>query len=204
MILGMFGFAGAGLVVGAYMAGWYGSAATPGFLMPFVTIFGGLATFVAGLWGFRARDGLATGILGVWGSFWMSYGLLYLLFSLQTLARPTGAFTEFGVWFAILALITLPGVAAALAVSWTTTVTLGLGFVAAGLASAGYISGSPALVAAGGWFLVAAAVAGWYASTALLLESSFGHEIIPIFRTRYALNQPQVDLGKGEPGVKRG
>ncbi|NED51990.1 hypothetical protein G3I24_13945, partial [Micromonospora aurantiaca] len=46
-ILGLFGFAGATMMVGAWQAGWYGNAATPLILWPFVLFFGGLAQFLA-------------------------------------------------------------------------------------------------------------------------------------------------------------
>ena len=49
-VLGLFGFAGATFIVAAHMAGWYGSASTPGYLFPFAAFFGGLAQFLAGMW----------------------------------------------------------------------------------------------------------------------------------------------------------
>ena len=41
-ILGLFGFATATLMVGAWMAGWYGNALTPLALFPFVLTAGGI------------------------------------------------------------------------------------------------------------------------------------------------------------------
>ncbi|HEX4123490.1 MAG TPA: hypothetical protein VHY37_02110 [Tepidisphaeraceae bacterium] len=42
-ILGLFGFAGATVMVGAYMARWYGGPNTEMILFPFAAVFGGLA-----------------------------------------------------------------------------------------------------------------------------------------------------------------
>ena len=78
-ILGLFGFAGATFIVAAYLANWYGTAATPFFLFPFALFFGGLAQLVAGFYSYRARDGLATAMHGMWGSFWLAFGILNLL-----------------------------------------------------------------------------------------------------------------------------
>src|SRR5918911_730826 len=78
-ILGLYGFAGATLMVAANMAGWYGTKSSPGFLFPFAAMFGGLAQFLAGMWAFRARDALATAMHGMWGAFWLAWGILYLL-----------------------------------------------------------------------------------------------------------------------------
>ena len=59
-ILGLFGFAGATFIVGARLAGWYGTPASGEFLFPFAITFGGIAQFAAAMWAYRARDGLAT------------------------------------------------------------------------------------------------------------------------------------------------
>jgi succinate-acetate transporter protein len=40
-------------------------------------MFGGLAQFIAGLYGFKARDTLVTVINTMWGSFWIAIGILY-------------------------------------------------------------------------------------------------------------------------------
>lgn len=42
-VLGPFGFAGATLIVAAWMAGWHGSRTTPDYLVPFAALVGGLA-----------------------------------------------------------------------------------------------------------------------------------------------------------------
>src|SRR3954468_14976934 len=78
-ILGLFGFAGATFMVAANLAGWYGNTGSGVFLFPFAAVFGGVAQFAAALWGYRARDGIATAMHGMWGSFWMAYGILWLL-----------------------------------------------------------------------------------------------------------------------------
>lgn len=61
------------------MANWWGNGESPTIFFPFVAIFGGLAQFIAGIFGFPARDTLVTVINTMWGSFWMSIGLLYYL-----------------------------------------------------------------------------------------------------------------------------
>jgi succinate-acetate transporter protein len=86
-------------MVAANLAGWFGPAGAPFYLLPFAAFFGGLAQFLAGMWSYRARDALATAMHGMWGSFWMSYGLLYLLFATGTITPPTGALVELGFWF---------------------------------------------------------------------------------------------------------
>src|SRR3954466_9173952 len=108
-ILGLFGFAGATLIVAAHMAGWYGGSKTDLYVFPFAAFFGGLAQFAAGMWSYRARDGVATAMHGMWGAFWLGYGLLNLLVVTKTL--PTGETMDhaLGFWFIALCAITASG-----------------------------------------------------------------------------------------------
>lgn len=77
--LGLAGFSGSTFITASYIAGWWGSKDSPTIFFPFVAFWGGLGQFIAGLYGFPARDVLVTVIHCLWGSFWMSIGLLYLL-----------------------------------------------------------------------------------------------------------------------------
>src|SRR5262249_45851889 len=117
--LGLFGFMAATLMVGANMAGWSGDARTPSFLFPSAAVFGGIAQLAAGLWSYRARDALATAIHGAWGSFWIAYGILWLLVVTGnlTLPLPGQAFPALAFWFIGLAAITWSGALASLAES---------------------------------------------------------------------------------------
>jgi succinate-acetate transporter protein len=86
--LGLAGFAGSTWITSSYIANWWGNADSPVISFPFVAFFGGLAQFIAGLFGFAARDVLVTVINTMWGSFWMSVGLLYaFVVSMRKLLR---------------------------------------------------------------------------------------------------------------------
>lgn len=54
--LGLAGFAGSTWITSSYIADWWGNAESPTIFFPFVGIFGGLAQFIAGIYGFQARD----------------------------------------------------------------------------------------------------------------------------------------------------
>lgn len=203
-ILGLYSFAGGATIVGAFLAGWYGSPQTPAHIAPFVALFGGVAQFVAALWGYRARDGLATILFGLWGSLWASYGVLYLLAASGLLRLPSGPFPELGLWFLVVAWITAPGVIAAAAVSWSLVATLAVGVAATATVGAGEFVGGGLLLVAGGWLLVIAGVLAWYTATAALLHFTFQRRILPGFETVYFRQAPPVSSGVGEPGVRRG
>src|SRR5919204_6080994 len=76
-ILGLFGFAGATFIVAANVAGWYGDhATTPLVLAPFAAVFGGIAQFMAGVWGYPAPHARPPPMRGMWGAFLIAYRIL--------------------------------------------------------------------------------------------------------------------------------
>lgn len=211
-ILGLYGFMGATLMVGAWQAGWYGSVATPLILFPFAAVFGGVAQFSAALFSFRARDGLATAMHGTWGSFWMAFGIFYLLVATHVLvAKPLGAPNpDFAMWFVVLALITAGGAVAAMAVNLGLFQVLS--FLAAGAAvtAAGFWGGNLTVLHIGGWLFVISAALAWYAATAMMLYGTFKKVILPMGNLKMAANIPggepfePVAYPKGMPGVRVG
>jgi succinate-acetate transporter protein len=209
-VLGWFGFAGATFVVGAWLAGWYGSTTTPDFLFPFVGLVGGLAQFLAAMWSFRARDVLATAMHGIWGAFWLSYGVLWGLFAAHTLHRPIGTFSGLGFWFVSLAAITALGAVAALARSIGLFALLASLTAGSALAAYGYLANSHSTLTVAGYFLVVSAVVAWYEAGAMLLADTFGRVVLPLGTYVREDNVPGqsgmrvVEWGLGEPGIRHG
>ncbi|GAA5183340.1 GPR1/FUN34/YaaH family transporter [Rugosimonospora acidiphila] len=209
-VLGLFGFAGATFIVAANLAGWYGSTTTtPTFLFPFAAMFGGLAQFLAGMWAYRARDTLATAMHGTWGSFWLGYGILYLLVAVHVLVPPT-PFRALGFWFIALAAITWSGTVAALAVNLSLASVLATLAAGATCEAVGMISGSSAWRTTGAYIFIASAVLGWYTATAIMFESTFKRVVLPVGRVGGSTNRPgglpgePIQYRAGEPGVKIG
>lgn len=204
-ILGLYGFAGATFMVAAHMAHWFGSSHTALLLVPFAAVFGGLAQFVAGMWSYKARDGLATAIHGMWGSFWMAYGVLVLLLSTGRVQQPTGAFfPELGYWFIVLAAISWVGAGAAAAEN-RALVTV-LTFMAAGstIGAIGLLVGIEGLMILTGYLFIIAAIAAWYAASALMLNEVYGRDVWSLGKSAHARQMPPITVGTGEPGVIRG
>lgn len=214
-ILGLFGFAGATMMVGAWQAGWYGGPTTPMILFPFALTFGGLAQFLAGMWSYRARDGVATAMHGMWGAFWLAFGLLFLLVDLgafpTALAPALGlANAGFAFWFVVLALITGLGMIAALGENMALAAVLAPLAVGAGFTAAGFFAASTWPLRVGGWLFVAAAVVAVYTAAAMMFEGSFGRTILPLGKYRADANVPgrrasrPLGYAQGQPGVKAG
>ncbi|GLZ02744.1 hypothetical protein Acsp03_02110 [Actinomadura sp. NBRC 104412] len=214
-ILGLFGFAGATMMVGAWQAGWYGGAATPLVLFPFALTFGGLAQFLAGMWSYRARDGLATAIHGMWGAFWLAWGLLFLLIAIGSfplvVAPSIGVTnTAFAFWFIPLCVITALGALAALGRNLAQAALLLVLAAGAGFTAAGFWTGSTWPLRTGGWLFVIAAGLAVYVAASMMLEETYGRTILPLGKYRQAANVPgrrasrPLEYRYGEPGVRVG
>lgn len=211
-ILGLYAFSAATMMVAANLAGWYGDARSPEFLFPFAAIFGGLAQLLAGMWSFRARDALATAMHGMWGSFWLAYGLLWLLVAAGVTTLPAGKFPELAFWFTMLAAITWIGAFAAAGENlglFMTLLTLAGGSSCLAIR---YFADLGAWETAGGWVLVFSAGFAWYTASAMLLEGVYGRVILPLGMERrrahvapghHAPVEP-IEYAFGEPGVRQG
>lgn len=210
-ILGLFGFAAATFMVAAQEIGWYGNATSGQYLFPFAAAFGGLAQFAAGMWAYRARDGLATAMHGMWGSFWIAYGVFYLLAATGALTLPaSGPFPELGFWFFTLAAITAVGALAALAEGLGLTITLATLAVGAAFFGIGDYTGTTGWIDAGGWVLIASAIAAFYTASAMMLEGAYGRVILPLGKWRMQATIPgrtvtdTIEYERAEPGVRQG
>ncbi len=203
-VLGLYGFAGATFMIAAHMAHWFGGVLADEYLAAFAAVFGGIAQFTAGMWGFKARDALATAIHGTWGSFWIAYGLLQLAFMTKVLPQPTGVFQALGFWFIVLAAITWMGLWAAIAENKLVAVVLG--FLAAGstVAIFGEMLGTGWIQILAGYLFIVSAIVAWYTASAMMLESAFHRPVLGLGKTARAKKAPNLMPGKGEPGVIRG
>jgi uncharacterized protein len=209
-ILGLFGFAGATFMVAAHLAHWYGGSTSLNYIWPFAATFGGVAQFAAALWAYRARDGLATAMHGMWGSFWMGFGILFLLNTVHALAVPTGQFVPFGYWFLVLAVITGSGALASLGESLGMFAVLCTLAVGSAFAAIFYLTGTGGWDTAAGWVLLASSWIATYVASALMMAGTFGRTVLPLGKYRREANVPggktirPLQFELGEPGVKQG
>ena len=209
-ILGLFGFAAATFMVATNIAGWYGTSTSPIYLFPFAAVFGGVAQFAAGMWAYRARDAIATAVHGMWGSFWIAYGILYLLVAVHAIVLPTGKFPELAFWFFPLAAITASAAVASVGQNLGVTATLTSLAGGAGCLAIGYLIGSSAWLHTGGWILFASSICAFYTGSAMMWKASFGRVVLPLGEPQAEANLPghsythPIEYHDGEPGVRQG
>jgi hypothetical protein len=211
-IMGLFGFMIATVMLGAWQAGWYGTAKTPLVIWPFALVAGGLLQSAAALYSLRARDGVAVAVHTAWGSFWIGWGILQLLVATHVMAAipPGAASASMGFWFIALTLVTFWGMLGAMAHSlglFTVLSTLSAG---AAVTAAGFFAGSLPVQQAGGVLFVIAAAAAWLTAGAMTLEHAFGRVIIPLGKWPPRSNVPghaitdPIAYPAGMPGVRAG
>ncbi|KAJ9218444.1 hypothetical protein DTO027B5_1272 [Paecilomyces variotii] len=212
--LGLAGFAGSTWITATYIARWWGTESSPTIFFPFVAFWGGLGQFVAGLFGYAARDNLVTVIHVLWGSFWMSIGVLYLLVATGTLPpHPIHEhYPELASWMVVLAFFTWSGneAVASLArdlILCGVLTTLAIGSTIACCLFA-YGGGVGTGMKAAAYFWIISSILAWWRVTVYLAEEAFGRgtvqKFFPIFRTPMEKRRPLLAPGLGEPGVKRG
>lgn len=211
-ILGLYGFFAATIMVGTNLAGWWGDERSALVVFPFAFVVGGIAQFLAGMWSYRARDGLATAIHSVWGSFWIAYGIFYLLVATHVL--PTTPLTQpniaFAMWFVGLASITGVGAFAALTDSLGLVAVLGPLAAGSGFFAAGLWTGNVSLDRIAGWLFVVSAASAWYVASAMMLAATSGRTVLPLGKFSAAANVPgrrpttPIEYASGEPGVRVG
>jgi succinate-acetate transporter protein len=210
-ILGLFGFFSATLLIGANLAGWWGSPLSQTLVFPLALVLGGLAQFLAGMWAYRARDGLATAMHGIWGGFWLAFGLYQLLVTTGNLPAVTmPQDVAFGFWFIPLGAITTLGAFAALARNAGMFAVLAPLAAGSGFAAAGFIGGLQWALVVSGWLFVFSAGFALYAAGAMMLREAYGRTILPTGEWKAAANVPgrrpgePVEYEAGMPGSRAG
>jgi uncharacterized protein len=211
-IMGLFGFMIGTVMLGAWQAGWYGTAVTPLVIWPFAMFAGGIMQSIAAVASLRARDGLAVAVHTAWGSFWVGWGILQLLVAVHVMPPILlGASSpSFAFWFIALALVTMWGMLGALAQNILLFVTLAVLTAASAVTAAGMWAGSLATENAGGWLFVISAAAAWLVAGSMVLEHSFGRTIIPLGKWSKRANIPggkatdPIAYPAGMPGVRVG
>ncbi|KAF2963493.1 hypothetical protein GQX73_g10085 [Xylaria multiplex] len=223
--LGLAGFAASTWITASYIANWWGVPDSPTIFFLFVGIFGGLGQFIAGIYGFRARDTLVTVVNTMWGSFWISIGILYAFVAAGALPLHEihTHFPELAAWFVMLAVFTWSCAIAATArdlVLCACLFSLAIGSTIAcclfsynggsGSASGDGLEGGVTRgIKAASYLWMFSSLCAWWRVTAYLVEEAYGPDhwitkFFPIGRTSLEKRAPILIKGLGEPGVKRG
>jgi hypothetical protein len=143
--------------------------------------YGGLAQLLAGMWEFRTGNTFGAVAFTSYGAFWLSFFAFGLWFDKLLPAKDPGvaghslglyliAWGIFTTYMFIASLRTTGAVALVFFLLAITFIVLGIG----------QVNGSMDTIKIGGYIGIATAIAAWYASFAVVLNSTFGKTMLPV------------------------
>jgi uncharacterized protein len=140
--------------------------------------YGGLAQLLAGMWEFRTGNTFGATAFTSYGAFWISFFVFVTFFADKIPAADTGHavglyLIAWGIFTAYMFIASLRTTAAIATVFLLLTLT----FVVLGIGDAG---GNENITKLGGYIGLATAAAAWYASFAVVTNSTFGKTLLPV------------------------
>ncbi|OGO03329.1 MAG: hypothetical protein A2Y59_04340 [Chloroflexi bacterium RBG_13_52_14] len=177
--LGLGGFALTTFILNVVNAGLI-SADNLGMVLPVGIFYGGLAQFCAGMWEFKRGDTFGATCFTSFGAFWMGMAVMVLLENTGVISPvPREGMT---VLFIAWGIFTAYATVASLKVNKAVTsifVTLVILFC---LLAAGEWNGTVHKIA--GYEGILCALIAWYTSAAVLINTLFGRDVLPLGRAK--------------------
>ena len=175
--LGLAAFALTTFVLSMFNSGLVSSGGEP-IVFGLALTYGGLAQILAGMWEFRTGNTFGAVAFTSYGAFWLSFWAFVQFFEKSVpkadAGHAVGLFLiAWGIFTAYMFIASLRTTAAVSLVFILLTVT----FFLLGIGNAG---AHPNIIKAGGWVGLATAVAAWYASFAVVTNSTFGRIVLPV------------------------
>jgi len=143
--------------------------------------YGGIAQLLAGMWEFRTGNTFGAVAFTSYGAFWISFFAFALWFEKLLPGKDAGVaghavglyLIAWGIFTAYMFIASLRTTAAIAAVFFLLAITFFvLGF--------GNVGGNANVIKAGGYIGIVTAVVAWYASFAVVVNSTFGRVIMPV------------------------
>ena len=140
--------------------------------------YGGLAQLLAGMWEFRTGNTFGATAFTSYGAFWLSFFVFVTFFATKIPAADAGHavglyLIAWGIFTAYMFIASLRTTAAIATVFLLLTAT----FIVLGIGDAG---GNENITKLGGYIGLATAAAAWYASFAVVTNSTFGRTLLPV------------------------
>jgi uncharacterized protein len=175
--LGLAAFALTTFVLSMFNAKLVGGGGEP-VVFGLALAYGGLAQLLAGMWEFRTGNTFGAVAFTSYGAFWLSFWAYVQFYAKDVPTADAGhavglyliAWGIFTTYMFVASLRTTAAVAAVF-------ILLALTFFALGIGDAG---AHPNISKLGGWLGLVTAVVAWYASFAVVTNSTFGRTVLPV------------------------
>jgi uncharacterized protein len=175
--LGLAAFALTTFVLSMFNSGLVGDKGEP-IVFGLAFAYGGLAQLLAGMWEFRTGNTFGATAFTSYGAFWLSFFVFVTFFADKVPAADTGHavglyLIAWGIFTAYMFIASLRTTAAIATVFMLLTAT----FIVLGIGDAG---GNESITKVGGYIGLLTAAAAWYASFAVVTNSTFGRTVLPV------------------------
>lgn len=175
--LGLAAFALTTFVLSMFNSGLMGGGGEP-IVFGLAFAYGGLAQLLAGMWEFRTGNTFGATAFTSYGAFWLSF-FVYVTFFAEKVPKADAGHAvglyliAWGIFTAYMFVASLRTTAAIALVF----LLLALTFILLGIGDAG---GNESITKLGGYLGLATAAAAWYASFAVVTNSTFGRTMLPV------------------------
>ena len=176
--LGLAGFAMTTFVLSMVNANIVNPEGTAG-VLGLALAYGGIAQLLAGMWEFRTGNTFGAVAFSSYGAFWISFWAINVFYAKGL--TPDHAGHALGLYLWAWAIFTAYMTVGALRVSGAVLlvfVLLTITFILLGIGNDG---GSATTLHWGGYIGIATAAAAWYASFGMVVNSTFGKPVVPLF-----------------------
>src|SRR5690242_15238608 len=175
--LGLAAFALTTFVLSMFNSGLVSDKGEP-IVFALALTYGGIAQFVAGLWEFRTGNTFGAVAFCSYGAFWLSFWAFTMFYADKIPAADAGHavglyLIAWGIFTAYMFVASLRTTAAVAAVF----ILLAITFIVLGIGNSG---GSTGTIKLGGYIGLVTAIVAWYASFAVVTNSTFGRTVLPV------------------------
>ena len=177
--LGLAGFAATTFILSMINANLVSLAGGVGGVLAVALAYGGIAQLLAGMWEFRTGNTFGAAAFGSYGAFWIS---VFVLFRIGPPVSHNGFALYLYAWtiFTLLMLIaSLRTNGVLVAVFLMLLVTFFL--LAIGNANLTGTQETNSAIKIGGWTGLITAALAWYGVLAIVTNSTFGRDVLPLF-----------------------
>lgn len=175
--LGLAAFAMTTFVLSMFNADLVGKGGEP-VVLGLALAYGGFAQLLAGMWEFRTGNTFGAVAFSSFGAFWISFFVLVTFFAPKIPAADAGHAVGLYLW--AWAIFTTYMFVASLRTTGAVALVFFLLAVTFILLGAGNSGAHANVIKWGGYVGLATAVAAWYASFAVVTNSTFGRTVLPV------------------------
>jgi succinate-acetate transporter protein len=180
--LGLGAFALTTFILSVFNAGEYliDIKKLEGVVLPVALFYGGLAQFLAGMWEFKINNTFGATAFTSYGAFWMSFaGYIHII--VPRIKKDDGKVkTATGLFLLAWFIFTLIMNVAAVRVSKFLFILFNILNITFLLLIIGNLANLRLIISIGGWFGILTAFIAWYGCAAILINTAFKKQILPL------------------------